>query len=97
MPEREKETQETAGPADTAERKPGGKEVERAMLPIWFWIGTILLVYGTIVAAIGVWYVFHPQTRTVLASINPNLWWGAIMLAVGLVFLIPNLRHLRRR
>ena len=96
MPERENEMQETTGPADTADRKPGGKAGEPSMLPIWFWIGTILLVYGLIVAAIGVWYVFHPQTRTVLASINPNLWWGAIMLAVGLIFFLPNLRHLRR-
>jgi uncharacterized BrkB/YihY/UPF0761 family membrane protein len=89
----EKETEQTAG---QAEEKPGAKEAGPTMLPIWFWIGTILLVYGLIVAGFGIYYVFHPQTRTVLARINPSLWWGGIMLAVGLLFFLPNLRRLRR-
>ncbi len=52
-------------------------------LPIWFFVGLILLVYGVLVVVGG----FLPTDRqTVLAETRPSLWWGAIMLAGGAVF-----------
>ena len=62
---------------------------ERKMLSIWFFVGVMLTILGTLVTATGVNYIFHPQDRTVLAHLNTNLWWGAVMLLSGLAFLIP--------
>jgi len=77
---------------DEAPPEDGGGE---KMLPIWFWIGSILTAYGLIVLGIGVFYLSHPQTKTVLAHTNPNLWWGGIMLATGAVFLVTSIRSMR--
>ncbi len=66
---------------------------ERKMLSIWFFVGVMLTILGALVVATGVNYIFHPQDRTVLAHLNTNLWWGAVMLVSGLAFLIPAIIH----
>ncbi len=60
------------------------------MLPIWFFVGLMLTVLGAMISAMGIHYIFTPQTRTVLAHLNPSLWWGLIILVAGLLFLIPS-------
>lgn len=53
-------------------------------LPIWFFVGLILLVYGLIVLVSG---LVSPARPTVLAELKPALWWGAVMSVGGGVFL----------
>ncbi len=65
------------------------------MLSIWFFVGLMLTVFGVIITATGVYFLFRPQQVTVLAHLNPSLWWGLIMLAAGLLFLVPSLRTLK--
>ena len=56
---------------------------QREPLPIWFFVGVILLVYGVLVIIGGT----QEQTRpTVLSETRPALWWGAIMCVFGGVF-----------
>ena len=58
-------------------------------LPIWFFVGLILLVYGLLLIVAD----FLPQSRqTVLADTHPALWWGAITTVGGAVFLAIGLR-----
>jgi hypothetical protein len=58
---------------------------EREPLAIWFFVGLILAVYGLIVLATGfVW----PHPATVLGHLRPALWWGALMIVAGAVFLL---------
>jgi hypothetical protein len=59
------------------------------MYSIWFFVGLMLTVLGIIITAMGIYYIFNPESRTQLASLNPSLWWGAIILVAGLLFLIP--------
>ena len=68
---------------------------EQKMLSIWFFVGVMLTILGTLVLATGVNYIFNPQDRTVLAHLNTNLWWGAVMLLSGMAFLIPAIIHHR--
>ncbi len=65
----------------------------KKMLPIWFFVGAMLTLVGAIVTATGINYIFNPQHHTTLAHLNPNLWWGAIILIAGLLFLVPSLLH----
>jgi hypothetical protein len=58
-------------------------------LPIWFFVGLILLAYGLLVVLSGLVY---PNPATVLGHLRPALWWGAIMLVAGGGFLFLGLR-----
>jgi hypothetical protein len=52
---------------------------------IWFFIGVSLLVNGILITAAGVWEVLHPpENPVVLFHLHANVWWGAILLVVGL-------------
>jgi hypothetical protein len=54
----------------------------RHMVPVWFFVGVILLIYGVIILATGIYEFSHPPS-TVLASLHPALWWGALLTVVG--------------
>jgi hypothetical protein len=58
-------------------------------LPIWFFVGLILLIYGAIVVITG---LFPDNRTTVLAEIRPALWWGAGMVLAGAIFLLGGWR-----
>ena len=68
---------------------------EEKILSIWFFVGLMLTILGTIITGTGLYYLFAPQSATVLHQLNPNLWWGLIMLGAGLAFLIPTYRQYR--
>jgi hypothetical protein len=52
---------------------------------IWFFIGISLLVNGVLITAAGVWEVLHPPANpVVLFHLHANVWWGAILLLIGL-------------
>jgi FtsH-binding integral membrane protein len=54
-------------------------------LSIWFFIGISLLVNGVLITAAGVWEVLHPpENPVVLFHLHANVWWGAILLVIGL-------------
>lgn len=71
-------------------------KTEPKMLSIWFFVGLMLTVLGVIVTATGIYYIFRPQNATRLAELNPNLWWGAIILVAGFIFLIPSWRRFKK-
>lgn len=70
---------------------------EHRLLSIWFFVGLMLTVFGVIITATGVYFLFRPQQATALAHLNPSLWWGLIMLASGTLFLVPSLRARKGR
>ena len=59
------------------------------MISIWFFIGLILLAYGIIITAAGVYELFNPPAHPlVLSNLHAGVWWGAFLLLVGLVYSI---------
>jgi len=52
-------------------------------IPIWFFIGALLAVYGVLILAAGVVGLFDPP-RVALANLHAGIWWGALLLAIGL-------------
>lgn len=63
------------------------------MKPIWYFVGVILVVMGIIVLLAGfMLYLNPPAKATVLASTNPNFWWGGLMVASGGLFILTNYR-----
>ena len=61
------------------------------MLPVWFFIGIILCVYGVMILAEGLYELSHPP-GTVLENLHSAIWWGALMIIVGVIFAQKN-RH----
>lgn len=52
------------------------------MLPVWFFIGVLLFIYGIIIliTAVGEWS--HPPA-VVLSRLRPGVWGGIILLLIG--------------
>ena len=67
---------------------------KQKMLTIWFFVGIMLTVLGIIITATGIYFIFNPQTKTVLHEMNPNLWWGTFILIAGLLFFLSSLKKL---
>ena len=61
------------------------------MKPIWFFVGLILLIMGGIIVLTGIYFIIYPSAdKKVLSDLHPDLWWGAIMVIVGLIYVIKN-------
>ena len=56
-------------------------------LSIWFFIGISLAVNGLVIFATGIYEVMYPpETQVVLYNLHANIWWGGVLLALGLFF-----------
>lgn len=67
----------------------GGEPPEsRRMLPVWFFVGVIVLIYGIIILVTGLTEIHHPAHTILAAELHPTIWWGAILVALGTFFLL---------
>jgi hypothetical protein len=58
-------------------------------ISIWFFIGLSLLVNGLLILVAGLYELRHPpETPVVLFHLHANIWWGAILAAIGAVYSI---------
>jgi len=56
-------------------------------ISIWFFIGILLTIYGALIFAYGVSELISGHTaNVVLANLHAPVWWGAILLALGLFY-----------
>ena len=58
------------------------------MISIWFFIGFSLAVNGALIMAAGIYQVVNPPVDpgVVLFNLHANLWWGALLLLIGLIY-----------
>jgi hypothetical protein len=63
-----------------------GMKEERHMIPVWFFVGILLFVYGILIFISGLTEWSHPPD-TVLASLHAPVWWGIIMIVMGGIFI----------
>lgn len=61
---------------------------ENKSISIWFFIGTLLLLYGIIITAANIYQAYHPDfgRHTVLESLHFGIWWGILLIVIGLVY-----------
>jgi hypothetical protein len=56
-------------------------------ISIWFFIGVLLSVYGVLILCYGLFELATGHTANViLAELHAPVWWGALMLALGLFY-----------
>ena len=58
-------------------------------ISIWFFIGVLLTAYGVLITLSGVYELFYPPEHpVVLANLHAGIWWGAVLLIIGLIYTI---------
>lgn len=64
--------------------------VGRHKISIWFIIGSLLLVYGIIIFIANVYEYFSPSMERiiVLKELNFGIWWGLLLIIIGLIYFI---------
>lgn len=55
------------------------------IVPVWFFVGVILLIYGVLILGNALLHLSQPPT-TVLGELRPEIWWGAILAVIGGVY-----------
>ena len=59
------------------------------MISIWFFIGALLLVYGVLILGAGIYEQMVPPAHpVVLAELHAAIWWGVLLIILGVVYLI---------
>ena len=54
----------------------------RHMLPVWFFIGVLLTLYGVIILVTAISELSHPPA-VVLAKYHAGIWGGILLILVG--------------
>jgi hypothetical protein len=55
------------------------------MISIWFFVGTLLLIYGILILGAGLYGLSHPPA-VVLAELNAGIWWGLLLILLGTLY-----------
>ena len=56
-------------------------------ISIWFFSGSLLTIYGALILGYGLYSLTAPPAQpTVLADLHADIWWGAVLLLVGLIY-----------
>jgi hypothetical protein len=60
---------------------------EHGEIPIWFFIGSLVLVYGIIILGTGLYNLVSPPAHPVmLAEYHADIWWPILLIVVGLIY-----------
>jgi hypothetical protein len=58
-----------------------------ARTSIWFFIGLILTVYGVLILGASLHdLVVPPEHTVVLANLHAGIWWGVLLIVLGLIY-----------
>jgi hypothetical protein len=54
-------------------------------IPIWFFVGGTLLIYGLIILGAGLYALVNPSQEANIAMryLHADIWWGGFMALVG--------------
>ena len=59
-------------------------------IPIWFFIGVLLVVYGVMIVSYGIYEAatgsYPPDVQ--LTQLHTPIWWGGILGLIGLFYII---------
>jgi len=52
------------------------------IIPVWFFVGVLLFVYGILIFISVLAELSHPPD-TVLSNLHAPVWWGALLIVLG--------------
>ena len=62
-----------------------GVSEKHHIIPVWFFVGVLLLVYGVLIFVSGLAEWSNPP-NTVLAELHAPVWWGGLLIVLGGVY-----------
>jgi hypothetical protein len=57
------------------------------IIPVWFFVGLMLLFYGLLILGSGIAEWPHPP-NTVLSNLHAPVWWGGLIAVLGAAYCI---------
>jgi hypothetical protein len=70
----------------------------KQFIPIWFFIGAILVFYGVLILGSAIYELFVPPSHPVaMSDLHIGIWWGGGMLILGLAYAVryrPNRKEM---
>lgn len=64
--------------------------IDNNRISIWFFIGSLLAVYGVIIFVVSLPALSSSSagTHVVLARLHAGIWWGILLVLLGLMYVI---------
>lgn len=63
--------------------------MQKHFISIWFFIGSLLAIYGLLILGTGIYgLTTPPRVVVVLPQLHIDIWWGGGLLLLGLVYII---------
>ncbi|MGH9607250.1 MAG: hypothetical protein ACRD3N_16300 [Terracidiphilus sp.] len=60
-----------------------------AGISIWFFVGVLLTIYGAMILGYGIFSLITGSVSNVaLANLHAPVWWGAMLTALGIFYLV---------
>ncbi len=62
--------------------------VGKNSISIWFFIGSLLLIYGVIIFIANVYEYINPsfQHAVEMQSLHFGIWWGLLLIVLGVIY-----------
>lgn len=64
--------------------------VDNKGISIWFFIGTLLFIYGIIITGANIYEAIHPNfgQQTILGNLHFGIWWGILLIVIGSIYFV---------
>lgn len=56
------------------------------IIPVWFFVGLLLLIYGVLIFIVGVTQWSNPPENVQLTELHAPVWWGALLIVLGALY-----------
>ena len=75
------------GATDSANHLLVGEMTEKHhIIPVWFFVGLLLLIYGVLILITGLSQWLNPPADVKLTELHAPVWWGALLIILGGVY-----------
>lgn len=63
--------------------------MEKKMISIWYFVGLILTAYGVLIFGAGIYGLIVPfEQHLVMRELHAGVWWGALLIVIGVVYIV---------
>ena len=56
------------------------------IIPVWFFVGLLLLIYGVLIFIIGLAEWSNPPANVQLTELHAPVWWGGLLIVLGALY-----------
>ncbi len=56
------------------------------IIPVWFFVGVLLLIYGVLILVSGLTDWSNPPANVELTQYHAPVWWGGLLTVLGAVY-----------